>query len=84
MSSKLYRLLAVLSVLSLLLAGAAAPASPSPWKDKVDPWVLQTAAEGDTEFLVYLTTQADLERGWIIIHEAGKGQICLPDPYIHC
>ena len=29
-------------------------------KSKVDPWVLQTAAEGETEFLVYLTTQADL------------------------
>ena len=84
MSKHVYRLLAVLSILSFLLAGAAAPASASPWKDKVDPWVLQTAAAGDTEFLVYLTTQADLSAAGSIADQAGKRQVCIPDPCIHC
>ncbi len=74
MSSRLYRLLAVLSVLSLLLAGAAAPAYPSLWKDKVDPWVLQTAAAGDTEFLVYLTSQADLRAAGSLSTKLEKGR----------
>jgi uncharacterized repeat protein (TIGR01451 family) len=30
------------------------------WRSKVDPWVLDTAARGDTEFLVLLRQQADL------------------------
>ncbi len=32
------------------------------WQTKVDPWVLQTAAEGETEFLVMLKEQADLSQ----------------------
>ena len=46
MFKNVYKLLAVLSVLSFLLAGAVAPASAAPWRDKVDPWVLSTASEG--------------------------------------
>jgi serine protease AprX len=60
MAKLVYRLLVLLSLLSILLVGSVAPASAAPWQTKVDPWVLQTAAEGETEFLVYLTTQADL------------------------
>jgi len=30
------------------------------WHTKVDPWVLNTATQGSTEFLVYLKEQADL------------------------
>ena len=73
-----YRLLVVLSILSLLLVGAVAPARATFWREKVDPWVLQTAAEGDTEFLVSLTSQADLDaaqdlptksdKGWYVYH----------------
>ena len=58
MTKLVYRLLVVFSMLSILLAGSAAPVSAAPWQDKVDPWVLQTAASGETEFLVFLTTQA--------------------------
>ena len=72
-SSKLYRLLAVFSVLSLLLVGFASPASATPWQDKVDPWVLQTAAQGETEFLVYLTTQADLSAAKVLPSKLEKG-----------
>jgi serine protease AprX len=71
-----YRFLLILSILSLLLGGVAAPASATSWREKVDPWVLQTAAEGDTEFLVSLASQADLsaaqelptksEKGWYV------------------
>ncbi len=60
--------------MSLLLAGAAAPASPSPWIDKVDPWVTQTAVAGDTEFLVYLTTQADLSAAGSLFTKLEKGR----------
>ena len=60
MNHRIHRSLVVLSILSILLAGAAAPDSVVPWQDKVDAWVLQTASEGETEFLLYLTTQADL------------------------
>ncbi len=30
------------------------------WAQKVDPWVLETAVAGETEFLLYLSEQADL------------------------
>ncbi len=76
MHKLVYRLLVVLSLLSIALAGSAAPVSAAAWRDKVDPWVLQTAASGDTEFMVYLTAQADLsaarslstklEKGWFV------------------
>ncbi|GEM_PF-560949 len=78
MSKTVYRLLAALSVLSLLLVGAAAPADAVSWSAKVDPWVLQKASEGVTEFLVSLSSQADLsaavnlptksEKGWYVYH----------------
>jgi serine protease AprX len=73
MSKHVYRLLAVLSILSILLAGATTPASATPWKDKVDPWVLQTASQGETEFLVYLTTQADLSAAKALPTKLEKG-----------
>ena len=73
MSKQVYRFLAVLSIMSLLLAGAASPASATPWRDKVDPWVLQTASEGQTEFLVYLTTQADLSAAEALPTRLEKG-----------
>ena len=76
MSKPLYGLLAGLSIVSLLLAGAALPADAASWRTKVDPWVLQTAADGDTEFLLSLSSQADLsaaadfstksEKGWYV------------------
>ncbi len=49
----------------LLVSGAgpglaAAPPPAAPWQDKVDPWVLETASGGQTEFLLFLAEQADL------------------------
>ena len=40
--------------------GAVAPAPIPPWQSKVDSWVLETADTGETEFLVFLSEQADL------------------------
>jgi serine protease AprX len=54
------RIFVAIVILSIILAGSATPVSAAPWQSKVDPWVLQTASDGETEFLVYLTTQADL------------------------
>ena len=56
------RLLSITVILALVFGGfTATPAAPSvPWQSKVDPWVLQTAAESQTEFLVFFTEQADL------------------------
>lgn len=73
MSKQFYPLLVVLSILSIMLAGAAAPATAAPWSAKVDPWVLQTAATGETEFLVYLTTQADLRGAGALLTKQQKG-----------
>jgi uncharacterized repeat protein (TIGR01451 family) len=73
MNKHIYRLLVVLSILSILLAGSAAPASAAQWKDKVDPWVLQTAAQGETEFLVFLTAQADLSEAKGLLTKLEKG-----------
>ena len=42
-------------VLGLALGASFAQASD--WHGKVDPWVLDTAARGDTEFLVMLRLQ---------------------------
>jgi subtilisin family serine protease len=71
-----YRFLVVLSFLSILAGGGAGAASAAPWQSKVDPWVMETGGEGETEFLVTLTTQADLsqaahlssklEKGWYV------------------
>lgn len=56
-----------------LLVSAFQPLSPSAWQTKVDAWVLETAAAGTTEFLVELTTQADLSRASTLESKAEKG-----------
>jgi serine protease AprX len=66
-------LLVVIAVFSIILAGSAAPASAAPWQSKVDSWVLQTASEGETEFLVYLSTQADLSGARALTTKHQKG-----------
>ena len=45
---------------ALCFAMVCAAASAETLRQKVDPWVLDTAARGDTEFLVILREQADL------------------------
>ena len=52
-----------LILLLALLTGSftVVPAAPSaPWHSKVDPWVIETASTGETEFIVFLSEQADL------------------------
>jgi serine protease AprX len=73
LSIHVHRFLAVLSILSILLAGTAAPANTAQGNDKVDPWVLQTASKGETEFLVFLTSQADLRPASTLPTKSQKG-----------
>jgi serine protease AprX len=47
-------------VLALVSPSAPAHAGTARWQEKVDPWVLQTGADGPTEFLVFLADQADV------------------------
>ena len=69
------KILSITLLLALALGVfSAAPAAPSiPWQSKVDPWVLNTAAEGETEFLVYLNEQADLSGAAALKTKLEKG-----------
>lgn len=62
--SKKARLINILIGFILLITSAATRAAPleqaQTWQSKVDPWVLDTAARGETEFLVFLPQQANL------------------------
>src|SRR5512139_907468 len=65
LKAKLFSYFARLIVLGALLAStmASRPAGSfqqPAWQSKIDDWVLQTAEEGRTEFLVMLQEQADL------------------------
>src|SRR6202158_6390531 len=59
--------------LVLGLAIGASFAQASDWHAKVDPWVLDTAARGDTEFLVQLREQADLRGAATLSVQSEKG-----------
>ncbi len=74
MLDKMFKFSAVVLILSLLLTGAAAPANSVPWRDKVDPWVLRTASQGETEFLVFLSNQADLRAAAALPNKLEKGR----------
>ena len=72
-------LLIALAVLAALIpissvghAVFAAPPAPA-WHTKVDPWVLDRAAEGEAEFLVFLADQADLSGAAMLHTKAEKG-----------
>jgi serine protease AprX len=68
-----------LANLLLLAAIASAPAVVSrsaaslSWQSKVDPWVLETAHQGDTEFILFLKEQADLSGAQFLPTKAEKG-----------
>ncbi len=68
-----HRLLVVVAILSIILAGSGAPVSAAQWQTKVDSWILQNATEGETEFLVYLTAQADLDKASSLPTRLEKG-----------
>jgi serine protease AprX len=53
-------------------AGALAPIPP--WQAKVDPWVLETADTGKTEFLIFLSEQADLGEAAHLPKKTEKGK----------
>jgi uncharacterized repeat protein (TIGR01451 family) len=63
--------------LAALLAMPATQAAPQAWDAKVDPWVLSTAAAGPTEFLVFLTEQADVSGADALRTKDEKGR------YVH-
>lgn len=65
-------------LLSGLLVAAVQARSPArlpatTWQEKVDPWVLAQASQGETEFLVFLCDQADLTAAANFATKAGKG-----------
>jgi serine protease AprX len=66
----------VLSILILfsILCGTPTPATAAPWESKVDAWVLETADQGPTEFLVMLNQQADLSLAAGLATKAERGQ----------
>ncbi|GAB4498043.1 MAG: hypothetical protein OHK0052_10720 [Anaerolineales bacterium] len=69
------RILLLFGLLTSLLVPAATPAPARfDWREKVDPWVLQTTENGtSTEFLVFLTQQADLSAAAALPTRAEKG-----------
>lgn len=73
MKEKGHRLLVVMAIVSIILAGSTAPVSAAPWQSKVDSWILQTASEGETEFLVYLNAQAYLKKASLLPTRLQKG-----------
>ncbi|MFY9550991.1 MAG: S8 family serine peptidase, partial [Thermoanaerobaculia bacterium] len=62
-----------LAAVALAFAAAAALALAEDFRQKVDPWVLSTAARGETEFLVMLPAQADLRGARAIAGRPEKG-----------
>ncbi len=77
MTQKLISLLVLVSLLVMATGGsglAARPSSQTPWQSKVDPWVLETAAGGTTEFLVFLSDQADLSAAAALPTKLEKGR----------
>ncbi|MCI0520078.1 MAG: S8 family serine peptidase, partial [Chloroflexi bacterium] len=73
--SKPFKLIAMLALVGLLLGQfTPTPAAPeTPWQAKVDAWVLETAQNGETEFLVFLAEQADLSAAASLPTKAAKG-----------
>ena len=62
-----------LACLALAFALVAGIAAAEDFRRKVDPWVLDTASRGDTEFLVMLREQADLRGARTLATKIEKG-----------
>jgi serine protease AprX len=69
-----YLILTVLVVTQIGSTGAAPATFTASWQSKVDPWVLESAAAGQSEFLVYLNEQADLSGAARLSTKLEKGQ----------
>ncbi len=63
----------LVSCFVLALAAASGVAQPEELSQKIDPWVLDTASRGDTEFLVMLREQGDLRGASALSSEVAKG-----------
>jgi serine protease AprX len=70
------RKFSVISMLIMLsfLCNTSTPAAAALWEAKVDAWVLETADQGETEFLVMLKEQADLVPAARLATKAARGQ----------
>ena len=64
-------------ILTLAMATAATAALAGPlggeWRDKVDPWVLESGRSHETEFLLYIDEQADLSAAVALTDKQAKG-----------
>lgn len=62
----------------MIIAGATSASAQTPpalpWQSKVDPWVLETSSTGPTEFLLFLSEQADLSRASLLSTKLEKGE----------
>jgi uncharacterized repeat protein (TIGR01451 family) len=63
----------IFSFLLGMTAGSVPVAEAATWEEKVDPLILSTALNGDTEFLVFLKEQADLSGAAILGDKTAKG-----------
>lgn len=73
----------VYPILSLLLSGlmltsfvvgSAQGMAAAPWQSKVDPWALETSRAGATEFILFLSEQADLSEAARLPTRLEKGR----------
>jgi serine protease AprX len=64
----------ILVVMGSVGAVADAPVPTVTWQTKVDPWVLETADTGKTEFLVFLSEQANLGEAARLPKKSEKGK----------
>jgi len=72
--SNYYSRFSIFCSLIFLFTLSSAGAAPVPaWTNKIDPWVLQSAQEGETEFLAFLGEQADLSGAAALQSKAEKG-----------
>jgi|GEM_PF-2107863 len=54
------------------------------WQDKTDPWVIQQAEKGQTEFIIFLADQADLSGAAQLKTKAEKGEVDFGPPAFSC
>ncbi|NJN43835.1 MAG: hypothetical protein HC806_03235, partial [Anaerolineae bacterium] len=67
-------ILAITFCLTILGESGARPVVAAPWQTRVDPWVIQSSQEsGETEFLVFLSEQADLSDAGSLKTKIEKG-----------
>ncbi len=76
--SRIASSIAILAI-AVAVVASAAPLTvrsdpPEPWRAKVDPWVLNAAAAGETEFLVFLADQADVSAAAALGSKREKGE----------